>query len=384
MYTRKLVQRLRYNIRPAKSMEYTGCNAFNLGDQAVFKAIVRLFSGITVAYPKNPGGVLGRAVSRWETRQRRLASILGGGTQIGASWWSVPLVTAYEQSLNRTGLGFAFGTGVAENDFPADHEFYVADKSTYEKWGDLLRRSHYVGVRGPRSRAALEELGVTSEVIGDPACAYVKAEGFWRPQPRRLGLNVGHGGGSMWGDRGEFNAKMGRFVAEATSQGWKIDFFALMDDDVDIIKDVARMGGITNPRIFCEYFDPDRYLARVGMMQAFIGMKLHSVILSTCAHVPSIMLEYRPKGIDFMESIGMEEFNVRTSDVEPEALLDSLSRLVDRGPHWSEKIRRSLAAYKSLQETRARELITLASELARRKPLRARPLAPASAAQGAA
>jgi hypothetical protein len=384
MYTNKLVRRLKYNIRPTRSMEYTGCNAINLGDQAVFRAINRTFSGVSVAYPKNPEGLLGHAVVRWENRQRRLASILGGGTMIGAAAWSAPFTAAYEESLDRTGVGFAFGTGVAENYFPADNEFFVADPSTYEKWGDLLRRSRFVGVRGPRSRAALEELGVASEVIGDPACAFVKPEGFWRPGPGRLGLNVGHGGGSMWGDRGEFNATMGRFVAEATRQGWKIEFFALMDDDINIIKDVARMGGIADPPIFREYVDPDRYLARVRKMQAFLGMKLHSVILAMCAHVPSIMLEYRPKGIDFMESVGLEEFNVRTSDVEPGSLLDALSRLIDRGPHWSEMIRKRLAEYKKLQETRARGLIALASELARGEPARARPLATGSASQGVA
>ena len=107
----------------------------------------------------------------------------------------------------------------------------------------------------------------------------------------------------MWGDRDAFNATMGEFVAIATRQGWRITFFALMEDDNDIIREVARLGGIAKPRIIREYLDPDRYLARVRKMQAFIGMKLHSVILAMCAHVPSIMLEYRPKGLDFMESV---------------------------------------------------------------------------------
>jgi hypothetical protein len=201
---------------------------------------------------------------------------------------------------------------------------------------------------------------VKSEVLGDSACALVAPPGFWQPKPGHLGLNVGHGGGSMWGQRGQFNATMGRFVAIATKQGWKISFFALMDDDIDIIKEVARIGGITNPRIFREYRGHDRYMARVRTMSAFIGMKLHSVILAMCAHVPSIMLEYRPKGLDFMASVDLERFNVRTSEVEPRALFDMLFELVDQGPQYSEAIRTRLSAYKQLQETRAREMIALA------------------------
>ena len=77
--------------------------------------------------------------------------MLGGGTMIGAASWSVGYANSYEESLNRTGLGFAFGSGVAENQFPPDNEFFVADPSTYRRWAGLLKRSRYVGVRGPRS-----------------------------------------------------------------------------------------------------------------------------------------------------------------------------------------------------------------------------------------
>jgi hypothetical protein len=353
----KLFRRAKYNILPSRSMEYTGCNAPNLGDQAVFFAIARLFSGVTVAYPKHAGQQFGRVLRRWESRQKRLASILGGGTIIGAGSWSTGLANMYEESLNRTGLGFVFGTGVQELTFPPENECYLKDPSTYHRWIGLLKRSQYVSVRGPQSQAVLAELGVKSEVIGDPACAFVGPQGFWQPRSRYLGVNVGHGGGSMWGERREFNEAMGKFVASATRQGWKIEFFALMEDDVDIIKEVAQIGGIADPLIHCEYFDADRYMARVRKMQAFVGMKLHSVILAACAHVPSIMLEYRPKGLDFMASVGLEQFNVRTSDVEPAALLDMLSQVVDRETCWSEMMRRRLTEYKRLQEDRARELI---------------------------
>jgi hypothetical protein len=357
MNVNKLLRRLRYNIWPSRSIEYIGCNAINLGDQAVFYAIDRTFPSVTVAYPKHPSGQLGRFLLRWECRQKRLASMLGGGTMIGAPSWSIGYADRFEVSLKRTGRGFAFGTGVAELVFPPDHEAFIEDPSTYLRWARLLKECQYVSVRGPRSQAALAKLGVTSEVIGDPACAFVRPKGFWQPAPGYLGLNIGHGGGSMWGERSQFNTAMGRFVASATRQGWKIEFFALMDDDVHIIKEVARLGQIADPQIHCEYVDAHRYMARVSKMQAFIGMKLHSVILAMCAHVPSIMLEYRPKGIDFMASVGLEQFNIRTSDVEPSALFELLAKLVRRATHWSEMIRQRLSEYKELQESRARELI---------------------------
>src|SRR6516165_9905981 len=45
----KLLRRLRYNIRPSRSIEYTGGNAINLGDQAIFYAVNQTFPGVTVA-----------------------------------------------------------------------------------------------------------------------------------------------------------------------------------------------------------------------------------------------------------------------------------------------------------------------------------------------
>jgi hypothetical protein len=357
----RLVRRLRYNISPpSRTIEYIGCNAVNLGDQAVYWAVDQTFPGVTVCYSKWTGGLFG-ALGRYERQQKRLGSMLGGGTIIGAPPWSRGMADRFEESLDRTGRGFAFGTGVQELIFPPDHEAFVEDPSTYEKWARLLKQCEYVGVRGPRSQIALAEMGVASEVIGDPACALVRPEGFWQPRSGHLGINTGNGGGSLWGDRDTFNQAMGRFVADATRQGWKIEFFALMDDDIEMTQRVARFAGLADPVIHCEYANPERFMARVSKMEAFVGLKLHSVILAMCAHVPSIMLEYRPKGLDFMASLGLEQFNVRTSDVEPSALRALLSELIGRGAHWSEIIRKRLDDLKKLQETRARELIGLES-----------------------
>jgi hypothetical protein len=354
------MKRVSYDLRPERSIEYVGCAAPNLGDQAVSHSVDRSFRGVTVQYPKNPHGTFGQILRAWEDRQKRLATLLAGGTMIGP--WAFGDAERFEESLNRTGFGFAFGSGVAELIFPPDHELYVKDPSVWNKWMSLLRQCYYVGVRGPRSQAVLAKHGVNSEVLGDTACGLAQPRGFWQPRPGLLGVNVGHGGGTMWGDRAQFNEAMSRFVAAAAEKGWKVEFFALMHDDLDIIKDVARMAGIVEPIIHYEFANADRYIALVRRMQAFVGMKIHSVILAMCAHVPSIMLEYRPKGIDFMASVGQERFNVRTSDVEPSALLDLLDELVDEGVRLSETIDERMNEYRRLQQTRAKELIDVAEE----------------------
>jgi polysaccharide pyruvyl transferase WcaK-like protein len=51
---------------------------------------------------------------------------------------------------------------------------------------------------------------------------------------------------------------------------------------------------------------------KLETFDVFIGLRLHSVIFSYCATTPAVLIEYRPKARDFMQSIGMDDFNVRT------------------------------------------------------------------------
>jgi polysaccharide pyruvyl transferase WcaK-like protein len=44
-------------------------------------------------------------------------------------------------------------------------------------------------------------------------------------------------------------------------------------------------------------------------------MKLHATVLATCALTPSIMLEYRPKCRDYMQSIGQDRFTFKTDSL---------------------------------------------------------------------
>ena len=61
----------------------------------------------------------------------------------------------------------------------------------------------------------------------------------------------------------------------------------------------------------------------------FVGQKLHATILSYCANTPAIMVEYRPKCKDFMASINMDRFNIRTDEFNVEMgvkLVDEMYR----------------------------------------------------------
>ena len=97
----------------------------------------------------------------------------------------------------------------------------------------------------------------------------------------------------------------------ATQAGWKVHWFVVWKNDMDITLEAARKSG-TEENIHQEYYDYKKYFDLVRKMSVFVGMKLHSVALAMCAYVPSVMLEYRPKCRDFMMSVNQQHNNIRT------------------------------------------------------------------------
>ena len=51
-------------------------------------------------------------------------------------------------------------------------------------------------------------------------------------------------------------------------------------------------------------------------------MKLHSVVLASAVHVPSLMLEYQPKCADFQASIGRSDRTFRTDRLNADELVE--------------------------------------------------------------
>jgi polysaccharide pyruvyl transferase WcaK-like protein len=89
----------------------------------------------------------------------------------------------------------------------------------------------------------------------------------------------------------------------------------------------------------------------------FVGFKLHAVVLAYCARVPALMIEYRPKCRDFMESIGADEFVVRADQQTTELLLAKVEQLNSRGSALISTTSLRLEHYRQKQIATARRLI---------------------------
>ncbi|MCK4443938.1 MAG: hypothetical protein KAW09_05310, partial [Thermoplasmata archaeon] len=64
-----------------------------------------------------------------------------------------------------------------------------------------------------------------------------------------------------------------------------------------------------------------------------IGEKLHSLVFSAATHTPFVSIEYRPKCLDFAESVGFSAYNIRTSEMTAERVKVLLFDLME---NWND------------------------------------------------
>ena len=294
----------------------------NLGDEAMYIGLQKLFPSCQFLH--FDGSKASSVLMRCFPLSR--VGFLAGGTLIDRreDWLHV-----FQESDRRIGPLVVFGTGVAQSEFWQDQPGW---SSHLNEWRDLLNRCVYVGVRGPLSAATLQACGVAGvEIVGDPALAFVDTSRSEDYEQRVLGICVGQSHGNVWGTQESITRETIRVAKLASEAGWRVKWFVVWADDLEITKQMAHESG-TPDDIIEVYTDPELYLKHVEHISVFVGMKLHATILAMCAYVPSIMLEYRPKCRDFMESVGQGDYTIRTDQYCGHAMWGKLLEMgADRG-----------------------------------------------------
>lgn len=322
----------------------------NLGDETLFEATSQIFPSFKLVPVRGNSyeARLGRFLPAFQ------AAVLAGGTLINKSG-SLPAAEMYSSSAKAF---FVFGSGVASPAFWAGR---WTDRGPWQsemrRWAPILDRSVYVGVRGPISAAHLRSCGIDGvEVVGDPVLALAGGPGQDRYVRRTVGLNLGVSGRQVWGDEDRIAAQYVRLATAARRAGWEVHWFVVWPGDLPVVLRVADVSG-TAGCIHQIYTDPHEYLRLAGRMSVFFGMKLHAVALATCAFVPSIMLEYRPKCRDYMASLGQEGLTVRSDRLDGAAIWQCLSKMDENRDRLSAKLRRRVLAFRDLQRSRAAEVV---------------------------
>ncbi len=323
----------------------------NLGDEVLWEQIRSAFAPMRmVCAPPMAHGVRKKIVElkKWER------VILGGGTLIGGNLpdGSNPFREHFRWFRSRARRAVAFGTGVGQvSDNPAENSWLL-------EWKPLLEEFEYIGVRGPISVRSLASIGIDAELLGDPACLISQGPGFWSsPQGKVLGINVGE----VHGRSDALKAKernlvdvLSNLVHEKAKNGWRIEFFVVTPSDCHVIDTIVRQSSLQDYKIHEIYSSGHQYINTVRNVTAFVGMKLHSVILAMCAGVPSVMISYSPKCRDFMMSVELDDLVVDLERADLESLNTKLDMIMMSGNKISEHTTKQMAHFRAKQLSRAK------------------------------
>ncbi|MCD6298024.1 MAG: polysaccharide pyruvyl transferase family protein, partial [Deltaproteobacteria bacterium] len=192
-----------------------------------------------------------------------------------------------------------------------------------QEWKDVLQKCRNVSVRGVQSQRLLQSLGISCEVTGDPAIHFACKDNVVLPRKKILGLNWGFAYKLLWGNDEMAVGQVLRDTANRLmSQGWNIKVFSIFVKDTVYCRDwINSLDQPGNVELCVEYKNPRRFIQLVQQCDVFVGMKLHATILAFIAQVPSIMLEYRPKCADFMETMGALSRNIRCDRLDSTDLI---------------------------------------------------------------
>ena len=305
----------------------------NLGDEAMFQAIATsLAPNLLLPLLPAPGERLLQHLGTSGSQQFG-AVVLGGGTLINPLYLAVArLVASWNTPL------YVAGTGVGSPGFG----FSSRNEGDLRGWTDLLCRSPLVAVRGPHSEERLKRAGVSNvEVIGDPALAFTPV---LLPPPRstrRLVLNLGP-------ERHFRNAGIAALARDFLRDGGEVVGIALGAGDRAALLRFRKENRLPGIAVESHRTSAPRLLQTLADCEFLISVRLHAAVLGACAGVPSILLAYRSKCLDFMASMNLQEFAVPPSTANEPVLRELLDRM-RRKPDLRGSIHRTALAWAETQ-----------------------------------
>ena len=335
------------NVKVAGS--YIGWVGYgNMGDEAMWMVCQRRFDRVEWSIQREREdrslrGTLKRMLGSREKESSYTTAILGGGTIVNCGEVGLSL---YRDARRQVGKPVpVFGSGIY---MPGASSNIANWCDRRAEWVSLFEELPVIGVRGPESKALLEEAGAKNVIIsGDPAVMFHRPLGDehkyptqakerleWgtrrATQPLRIGINAGGMKGIEYGDVDGINAAFVRTIDALLGRGHEVEMFSIWEPDHSVCDQVAkRCAGAVRVEER-SVVDPDEYLKFVERYDLVIALKLHAGILALAANVPAIMIEYQRKTHDFAASLGWEEYSVRGDQVGGDRLAELSLGALDR------------------------------------------------------
>jgi hypothetical protein len=307
--------------RPDQPLYHIRCNFDNTGDIGVAQAINKIFqSFIIVDYSFN-----GKFKILENLIEKNLfkTACLGGGTLIffpTNSVWFTALKYLIDQKAN---LLFTFGTGVRDPEF-----FKDISSLTITNWAECLKKLKLISVRGKLSYEILKNNGIDNvKITGDPALLYCKEDIALKRKNKTIGINISQHSSFYSDDKERPFAVLKNLTEILIKDKWNITLFPACEENLSLSYRLISELKCPDIKIHKKYWDVGSFLSSLEDQDIFIGVKLHPVIFAYCTYTPSLMIAYQPKCYDFMQTMEMEDFILRSDHLEVNLLRDKINNL---------------------------------------------------------
>jgi len=334
-----------------KTVAYIGwVGRHNVGDEACFLAIRELLKGTCELVPIDS--------APWSRKRYPDLCILGGGTLLDIRYGRREKQLLFPMSAHSVPI-VIWGSGVVD----------LYGKTIHPKVLRLLNYAKYVGVRGPISQKILAARGFKADIIGDPALLLEHKEDPNRKKPLypypclavKIAINVGHTNNNLYGTEQHVENQCKKLVA-ALERGYAVSLFSVWPKDNEMIKRIAKGRNVavyTAGKIGKDGNEVNKLIGILKSHDCVIGMKLHSCVLAAAANVPFISLAYRKKCIDFMRSVGFNDWYFKTDTNWADKIPDKLEALLNSRELFCAKVKEKKEAYRLKHEVLARHVIEL-------------------------
>jgi len=279
--------------------------------------------------------------------------VIGGGTIIGCDTSNIcTRLDAIDAPLAIFGPGFR-NTGEEEC------------RKWQPKMRSLFDRAVLSGVRGPRTAEALKKYGMAEnvEVIGDSAVWFESIPIPWRPPGPLVGIcvremkNVKTGGEERYVSAEDTLGKLGAIIPLVLERlSAQPVFLSFAENEFDSDSEAARQLRAMLPAQYHEapilpYCDDVRLnTSIVGQLDYLISERMHPAIIAWLAGRPCVMLENQyGKSMDFMASIGMEEYCLRTDECDIKRYMALFDEIMNRRAKISRQANEAIDKLKQRQ-----------------------------------
>ncbi|MGB3613689.1 MAG: polysaccharide pyruvyl transferase family protein, partial [Elainellaceae cyanobacterium] len=357
-------RRWRDYLRPQPVLGYIGCVGYgNFGDDLLFAAIARLFSQQLIAYDgatqpihRDPKYHLRRRLRLYRRVMKPAlydGVLLGSGTLINRD----ALLSRLQKAVVRYPCA-TFGIGVCDPLFWQQHDSTVDHRQRLEAWATTLKSARYLSVRGPKSAQILQSYGLDPQVIGDPVLSSAMPRTDYR-RTRRVAVTVNNHD-AQWGNQDTINQAVQRLCFALHRQGWWVEVLAFNDADLAIATQISEALSKVFDRPFPRRLAGgiSKTLDYIKSCDLVIGQHLDAAVAAHACGVPTILLSYAPECDDYMASMDLELFTVRTDGLAPteqciESILSLTSWIGDRYGEHCQQVRDKVEHYQQVQAATA-------------------------------